>query len=95
MEYTRIDLEDGSNAELIESNRLGTPNTDLKSLKRDTRDLLRLLESTVSPALVLVDVSYNGWAYRKKLNGEWKKYFCSLDGNQLYFFDHPGVSHHN
>ena len=92
MEYTRIELED-DNAELIDNNRLGNPNPNLRSLKRDTRDLLRLLESTAPPStLGLVDVSNSGWVYRKKLNGEWKKYFCNLDGNLLYFFDHPGVS---
>ncbi len=93
MEYTKIDLEDGSNAELIDLNRASsTPNADLKSIKRDTRDLLRLLESSTSPTVGIIDVSHSGWVYRKKLNGEWKKYFCHLDGNQLYFFDHPGVS---
>lgn len=93
MEYTKIDLEDGSGAELIDLNRASsTTNPSLKSIKHDTRDLLRLLETSTSPTVGIIDVSHSGWAYRKKLNGEWKKYFCHLDGSQLFFFDHPGVS---
>lgn len=93
MEYTKIDLEDGSGAELIDLNRASsTTSPSLKSIKRDTRDLLRLLETSTSPSVGIIDVSHSGWVFRKKLNGEWKKFFCNLDGNQLFFYDHPGVS---
>jgi hypothetical protein len=92
MEYTKIDLDDGSGAELLNFNRpSATSSTDLKAIKRDTRDLLRLLESTTSRTVGILDVAHSGWVYRKKITGDWKKYFCHLDGSHLYFFDGPEV----